>query len=154
MRSPTMLLRTKPTPKSSSAAVTFSEFVSTRVGPSISEPTAMIAPVRGGWRESTTVILADNRRQIFLLPGQRFPLPDEQVDHGLQIGVPGLNFLHALPVAVHVLAAEEQVVALALLLRGSDPLLERGDLLVDFSDAPVAFFMIGRGLRLRRDQCG
>src|ERR671929_1408781 len=92
-----------------------------------------------------------NGRDLFLLLGQRLPLAVEQVDHRLQIAVLLLDLLDAGAVAEDLLAAEEEVVPLALALGRGDALLQRGDLLVDFLEALLALLLFGAvGLRRAR----
>src|SRR5262249_15172303 len=120
-----MLLRTTGTANDSSAAVSLSELVSRRVGPSISEPTAMIAA------------LGNRSRQLLALLRQRLPLAVQQLDHRLEVGILRVNLLRALAVAVDLLAAQEEVVALALALGRGDASFQRGDLFVDFPETLV-----------------
>src|SRR5687767_3310816 len=109
--SPTTALRTSWRPKSSRATVSFSEFVSTRVGPSISEPMAMTAAV-------PMFALGANRRflDLFLLFREHFPLRIEKVDHRLQVGVLHLNLLDPFTVAEDFLRAHQHIVALPVRL--------------------------------------
>src|SRR5438067_1127840 len=129
-----MLLRATATAKASRAAVSLSELVSSRVGPSISEPTAMMAA------------LGNRALQLLALPGQRLPLAVQQLDHRLEIGILRLNFLGALTVAVDLFAAEEEVVALALPLSRGDAGLESGDLFVDFLETLGVLARLGAPL--------
>src|SRR5258708_23133750 len=80
---------------------------------------------------------------LFLLFRQRLPLAVEQVDHRLQIDVARLDLLHALAVAVNLLGAKQQVIALALFLGRGDASLERRHLLFDLADALVALLLLG-----------
>src|SRR5258708_37449085 len=57
------LFRTTVMPKSSSAAVSLSEFVSRRVGPSISDPMAMMAAVSKDIRGSYRIVLPSRTSQ-------------------------------------------------------------------------------------------
>src|SRR5260370_30209872 len=83
---------------------------------------------------------------LLLLLRQGFPFAIEKVDHGFDVSVLRLDLSRSLAVAVDLLAAKEQVIALALGLGRGDARFELGDLLVDLLDPLLAF--------LRLDACG
>src|SRR5437764_1711673 len=142
-------------PNDSNAAVTLREFVSTRVGPSISEPIAIIeAECLSAAIARSLPQLHGRALDLFLLFRQRFPLAVQQVDHRLQVGVLRLDFSAAVPIAKDLLGTEQKVISLALALRGGNARFEIGNLVVDSFQPLVAFLLFGtiafRLLRFRR----
>src|SRR6476659_1661654 len=102
-------------PNDSNAAVTLREFVSTRVGPSISEPMAMMDAECFGAVLTIGASLPQlhgRALDLFLLFRQRFPPRVQQLDHRLQIGVLRLDLSASIAVAEHLLGTEQQVVPL------------------------------------------
>src|SRR5438270_1972811 len=131
-------------PNDSNSAVTLREFVSTRVGPSISEPMAMMDAVSLDADIARSLPQLHGRApDLFLLFRQRFPLRVEQIDHRRQVGVLRVDFSAAIAVAKHLFGTEQQVVALALTFRRGNTRFEIGNLVVDSFQPLVAFLLLG-----------